>query len=65
MMTRAEAIKMTLQIVSECEAHDSESGGGCRKCPFVCGNKCLVSDGNDIPSTWLINKKIYEWTDKE
>lgn len=64
-MNRAEAIKMTLQIVSECEAHGTENGGGCRECPFGCGCNCLVSAGNDIPSTWLINKKIYEWTDKE
>lgn len=64
-MTRAEAIKMTLQIIFECETHSTKNGGTCRKCPFGCGGQCLVSDGNDIPSTWLINKKIYEWTDKE
>lgn len=64
-MTRAEAIKLMLQVISECEKYGSEYGGGCRECPFGCGKSCLVSDGNDIPSTWLINKKIYEWTKKE
>lgn len=64
-MTRAEAIRMLLTIADECEKHGSDNGGGCRECPFGCGVHCLATDGNDIPSTWSINKKIYEWTEKD
>lgn len=60
-MTKAKALKMMLQMVEECEKHGGDNGGGCRECVFGYGVHCLASDGNDIPSSWLINEKIYEW----
>jgi hypothetical protein len=47
-MNRAEAIEMSLQIVSECKSHN---GKDCRECPFGFEFKCLISGGNDFPST--------------
>ena len=41
-MTRAEAIRMLLTIVEECEKHGDRNGGGCRECPFGCGAHCLA-----------------------
>lgn len=61
-MTKAKALKIMLQISEECAKHVPTNGGsGCRDCAFGYGNRCLASGGNDIPSTWLINEKIYEW----
>ena len=66
-MTKTDALLMMLQMVQECRTHSDD--GGCRHCPFGCGKHCLASDGNDIPSSWLVTEKVYEWmaegSDKE
>lgn len=59
-MTKIQALRMMLDIVEECNKN-SERGDGCRECAFGCGTHCLVANGNDIPSDWLITKKVYEW----
>ena len=58
-MTRQKSVLMMLQIVAECQ-ENSQDGKGCRYCAFGCGPHCLVSDGNNIPTDWLINDKIHE-----
>ena len=59
-MKKAKALKIMLQIVNECEKH-GESGCG-RECAFGDGkSSCLVSDGNDIPTTWRINQCVNKW----
>ena len=56
-MTKLEAIKIMLEIVTECDKQDTE-GGGCKTCPFGRGNTCLVSEGNDIPAHWHIKDML-------
>lgn len=59
-MTKLEAIRIMLKIVTECDKHDSESCS-CASCPF--GNSegyCMVSAGNDIPHNWNIKDKLRE-----
>ena len=58
-MTRQKAVLMMLEIVKECQENSGDEKG-CRTCIFGCGKNCLVSGGNDIPTDWLINDKIYE-----
>lgn len=58
-MTKLEAIRIMLEIVTECEKHDTD-GGGCKTCPFGHENSCLVSAGNDIPQYWQIKDKLRE-----
>ena len=60
-MTKLEAIRIMLEIVTECDKHDTEGGNTCTTCPF--GNDkgyCLVSAGNDIPHDWQIKDKLRE-----
>ena len=63
-MTRTNALRMMLEIVEECKTHGNENGG-CRDCAFGCGSDCLVANGSDIPSDWLINEKVCEWTQRK
>ena len=58
-MTKQKAVLMMLEIVKECQENSADEKG-CRTCIFGCGNSCLASDGNTIPTDWLINDKIYE-----
>lgn len=58
-MTKQKAVLMMLQIVAECQ-ENSQDGKGCRYCAFGSGTRCLVSDGNNIPTDWLINERVYE-----
>jgi hypothetical protein len=48
-----------LEIVTECDKHDTE-GGSCNACPFGHEATCLVSSGNDIPHDWSIKDKLRE-----
>ena len=63
-MTKTKALEMMLKIVKTCQKQ-SEEAKGCRSCPFGCGANCLASNGNGIPSDWLISEKVYEWTKGE
>ena len=58
MITRLEAIKLMLEIVTVCDQNSTE-GVPCQKCPFgdASGN-CMAADGNDIPQYWKIKEKI-------
>lgn len=58
-MTKLEAIRLMLEIVTECDKHDTE-GGSCNACPFGHEATCLVSSGNDIPHDWSIKDKLRE-----
>lgn len=58
-MTKLEAIRIMLEIVTECDKYDSE-GGTCNTCPFGHEGTCLVSAGNDIPHDWNIKDKLRE-----
>lgn len=58
-MTKLEAIRIMLEIVTECDKTDAE-GGGCKTCPFGHENECLASAGNDIPHDWNIKDKLRE-----
>lgn len=58
MITRLEAIKLMLEIVTVCDQHDSENST-CKECPF--GNikgECMAADGNDIPHYWRIKDEL-------
>lgn len=60
-MTKLEAIRIMLEIVTECDKYDSEGGNTCKICPFVNGEGlCMVSAGNDIPHDWNIKDKLRE-----
>ena len=60
-MTKLEAIRLMLTIVTECDRYDSEGGNTCTSCPFGSNDGyCLVSDGNDIPHNWKIKDKLRE-----
>lgn len=58
-MTKLEAIKLMLEIITECDKHNEE-GDSCYNCPFGYGGTCLVSDGNDVPHDWRIKDKLRE-----
>jgi hypothetical protein len=59
-MTKLEAIRIMLEIVTECDKYDTEGGNTCRNCPFGHEDTCLVSAGNDIPHDWQIKDKLRE-----
>ena len=60
-MKKTKAILMMLEIVNECETMGAENGA-CKECVFGTNEgRCLVSNGNDIPSDWEVNKKVREW----
>ena len=60
-MTRLEAIKIMLEIITECDKYDSEGGNTCRTCPFGSADGCcMASDGNGIPHDWHIKDKLRE-----
>ena len=44
-MTKLEAIRIMLEIVTECDKQDIE-GGGCKTCPFGHGTGCMASEGS-------------------
>ena len=57
-MTKLEAIRIMLEIVTECDRQDSE-GGTCRTCPFGDDSgSCMASTGTDIPHDWTIKNKL-------
>ncbi len=56
-MTKLEAIRIMLEIVTECDKQSGE-GGSCKNCPFGRGNSCMASEGNDIPAYWHIKDMI-------
>ena len=58
-MTKLEAIKLMLEIITECDKHNEE-GDSCPNCPFSDGQNCLASSGNDIPHDWRIKDKLRE-----
>jgi hypothetical protein len=59
-MTKLEAIRIMLEIVTECDKYDSE-GNSCKTCPFGSDEgSCMVSEGNDIPHNWQIKDKLRE-----
>ena len=58
-MTKLEAIKIMLEIVTECDKHNTE-GNYCIECPFAHEHTCLVSAGDDIPHDWSIKDKLRE-----
>ena len=58
-MTKLEAIKIMLEIVTECDKQDTEAGG-CKTCPFGHGNSCMASEGNDFPLHWNIKDRLNE-----
>ena len=59
-MTKLEAIRIMLEIVTECDKYDTEGGNTCNTCPFGHEGTCLVSAGNDIPHDWHIKDKLRE-----
>lgn len=57
-MTKLEAIRIMLEIVTECDKHDSE-GNSCKTCPFGSDEgSCMASAGNCIPHDWDIKDKL-------
>lgn len=54
-MNKEKALITALKIVNTCNKHDGE--GECTKCPFNI-NGCIVTDGNNVPSDWRVNKLL-------
>jgi hypothetical protein len=58
MITKLEAIKLMLEIVTVCDQNSTENIP-CRQCPFgYSDGTCLAADGNDIPQYWMIKGKL-------
>ena len=58
MITKLEAIKLMLEIVTVCDKYDSENLS-CKDCPFGDSTgTCMAADGNDIPHYWAIKYKL-------
>lgn len=58
MITRLEAIKLMLVIVTVCDQHSSENLS-CKDCPFGdYTGTCMAADGHDIPQYWEIKNKL-------
>ena len=52
-MTKEEAFITALGIVNTCRKNETN----CCECPFNT-NGCILTDGNNIPSDWRVNKLI-------